>query len=183
MRIHSLLLATIVMPLALGVASPASAGFNLLKTVKDVGKTAGKAVGGAGKAVGSVAKDANKTAGKVGWEVVETAPKVVNATGEVVSKYYDRAGDAIGKVPGFEGYKPLAKYASRCAKSAEGKVGGVAAAGAALLTGGAALVQTAGSAALTGCYGKTGYDAGKAAVRDVRNRVNRDIDDVRRSYR
>jgi hypothetical protein len=194
-------MALVAMPIAIGSATPASA-FSIgnplksvskavTKTAKDVGRGVSKTVKSVDRAAGSAAKDvgraASKTAKSVGGAATDAgrtvgkyAPKVINTTGTVVSKAYDKAGDAIGQVPALKEFKPMAKFASRCAASREGKIGGTIGAAAGLVTGGASSVaMAAGQGGLTACYGKKAHDGLKAEA----NAARRDWSDIRRSSR
>ena len=82
-RFHRSLLAVVAIPLALGVATPASASIfdSIGKAAKSVGKAAGNVVKGASKTVSHAAKDVGHAAGNVAKSVGHTAEHAAKDVG------------------------------------------------------------------------------------------------------
>jgi|ERR1700733_7246106 hypothetical protein len=125
-----------------------------------------------------IEKGAVKEVGQVGKEVVKDIPKVGNEAGTIASKVFKLEGEVAGKIPVLnKAFKPLANDASKCAKSQEGKIGGMVGAGLAVATGGLSNVAiAAGAAAADGCIGTGAYNGGKKVVKE-------EVNDLRKSWR
>jgi hypothetical protein len=183
--------AAVAIPVIMSVAAtPSFAGLfdsfekAVTKEAGKVTKEVGKIEKGTVKAVEGATKEAAHTTGNVAKEVVKEVPKAGNLAGTVVSKGFSVLGDAAGVIPGLKEFKPLAKDASKCAKSREGKIGGMVGAGLSVATGSLSNIAiVAGAGGADGCLSTGAYNGGKKAVNEAETFAKRQANDLRKSWR
>ena len=206
---HSILVLGVTTPLALTGVTPAFAfslgDLNPVKIVKGAAKEVGKGVKTVGrtvekvtKPVGRTVEKAAKTVGHAAEDVgrgavktVKAAPKVymkvAKPVGVVVAKTYNTAGQVLDHTP-LKVFSPVARDIAKAARTNEAKIGAAVGVGATVLGGGIpALIHhggtAAGAGAMTGYYGKQGYEKGKATVNAYGRKWRQDIREVRQAAR